>query len=351
MDWLHPTYVWAGLIAVAGATYVLWQAWRRRQDAYEQFGERTLVRRLATAARPRRHLIRSGLVLVALVALTVALMGPRIGTEVRTVEREGVDLVVALDVSASMRAQDVAPSRLERAKEELNRLTQNLDGSRVGLVLFAGQGLLQAPLTADYDALQLFLDVSEPDQVAVQGTNIEALLSPSLDAFETARPPSDTARPPDEQRARALLVVSDGEIHEGTVETVKRRAERNGITLFAAGVGTAEGAQVPLYEDGRQVAVKRTADGHPVRSRLQESTLRELSEDGAYFRVGATTSALDDLTTALQRLETTPIEEERFETYVEMYQWPLALALLLLVLERGIPTRARPSKKRTPVPL
>jgi len=341
MDWLHPTYAWVGGLAVLGAAYVLWRAHRRRQAAYEAFGDVELVWRLAGAVRSWRRVGSAGLVLGALVALVVALAGPRIGTEPRTVERRGVDVVVALDVSASMRADDVPPSRLERAKAEIGRLASELSGSRVGLVLFAGDGLLQAPLTTDYDALRLFLNVAAPDQVPTPGTNLGAVLDPALDAFDTARPAGDSTRPPDEQRARVLLVVSDGENHEGGIETLRRRAAANGVTLFAAGVGTEEGVPVPLYENGRRVGVRRAADGSPLQTRLDEATLRTLAGDGAYFRVGSTASALSDLPTALRQLETTPLEGKRFETYTERFQWPLALALLLLAVDAGLPVRRR----------
>jgi len=345
MDWLHPMYVWAG-VAVFGGVYALWRAARRREAARDQFGDAALVQQLAGTVRPWRHTVKAGLAITGLSVLVVALMGPRFGTEVRTVERRGVDLVVALDVSASMRAQDVAPSRLERAKEEVRGLADELSGSRVGLVLFAGDGFLQAPLTTDYDALRLFLEVAMPTQIPAPGTNIQAAFDAAMDAFDTSRPPSDSARPPDERRAQALLLISDGENHVGDLETVKRQARENNVTLFTAGVGTRQGAQIPIYEDGRQVGIKRTAEGQAVRTRFDETTLKTLAEDGAYFRIGATSSALTDVPTALRQLETTPMSEEQFETYTEMYQWPLAIALLLLTVEVCFPVRARSSSGR-----
>jgi len=340
MDWLHPTYVWA-LLAVPAVGGVYWWAARGRQAAREQFGDAALVAQLAPAVPAWRRRLKAGLVVLAVAALALSLMGPRFGTEVRTVERRGVDLVVALDVSASMQTQDVAPSRLRRAKNEIRSVLDDLRGDRVGLVVFAGDGFVQAPLTTDYGALRLFLDVAEPDQVPTPGTNFGAALDAATEAFAAARPASDTTARPDEHRARALLVLSDGENHVGDLDELRQTARENDVTLFAAGIGTEEGARIPVYEDGRRTGYKRNQQGRVVRSRLDEPALTRLAEDGAYFRVGATSSALGDLPTALRRLETSVLAEEQFAEYAEMYQWPLAVALLLLFVEASIPTRTR----------
>ena len=340
MDWLHPTYVWA-LLGVPAVAYAFWRAARWRRAARDRFGDAALVRRLAPAAPAWRRRLKAGLVVCAVAALALGLMGPRFGTQLRTVERRGVDLVVALDVSASMRAQDVAPSRLRRAKNEIRTLLGDLRGDRVGLVLFAGDGFVQCPLTTDYGALRLFLDVAEPDQVPTPGTNFGAALDAATEAFSAARPPSDTTARPDDRRAQVLLVLSDGENHVGDLETLRQTARQNDVTLFAAGVGTEAGARIPVYENGRRAGVKRNRQGRVVRTRLDEPALTALAEDGAYFRVGRTSSALSDLPTALRQLETSVLAEEQFADYAEMYQWPLALALLLLFVEACIPERRR----------
>jgi Ca-activated chloride channel family protein len=337
---LHPTFVWA-LTAVPALVWLYWRAARERRAALDRFGDAALVRQLIPALRPKRRLLKAAVVVLAGALLVVSLIGPRVGTELRTVERRGVDLVVALDVSASMRAQDVAPSRLRRAKKEIRDLLGQLRGDRVGLVLFAGTGFVQCPLTTDYGALRLFLDVAAPDQVPVPGTNFEAALDAGLDAFSAARPASDSTARPGETRSRVLLVLSDGENHVGDLEAVKQTARTSDVTLFAAGVGTETGGRIPIYENGRRAGVKRTPQGRVVRTRLDEPALTTLAEDGAYFRIGSTSSALSDLPTALRRLETTTIAEERFAAYAEFYQWPLAAALLLLVVEAFIPVRTR----------
>jgi Ca-activated chloride channel family protein len=291
--------------------------------------------------RPWRRPVKATIVVLALAGMGVALVGPRFGTQMKTVERRGVDLVVALDVSESMRATDVAPSRLKRAKKEVRDLAERLRGDRVGLVLFAGTGFVQCPLTTDYGALRLFLDAAGPDRVPVPGTNFGAALDAALQAFNAAKPASDSTARPGNRRSRVVLVLSDGENHVGDLDAIKQEAQKEDVTLFTAGVGTEEGARIPVYEDGQRVGVKRDNQGNVVRTRLDEDILTTLAEGGAYFRIGSTSSALADVPTALRQLETSIMAEEQFAEYAEMYQWPLALALLLLFVEALIPVRTR----------
>lgn len=340
MDWLHPTYAWV-LLAVPAALWLYWRAARWRRAARERFGHPSTVQQLAAALRPRRRIVKAGLVVGALLLGAGALMGPRWGTEIRTVERRGVDLVVALDVSASMRAQDVPPNRLRRAKNELRTLVGDLSGDRVGLVLFAGNGFVQCPLTTDYGAFRLFLDAAVPDQVSMPGTDLSTAVDAAVQAFDASRPVSDSTTGPEEPRPRALLIVSDGENHTGDLDAARQRADEAGITLLTAGIGTEEGARIPIYEGERRVGFKRDG-GEVVRSRLNETVLTRLARSGAYFRVGAATSALSDVPAALRQVGTSTYEAEQFSDYEEMYQWPLAVALLLLVVEGLIPVRQAP---------
>lgn len=334
MSWLHPTYLWflSGGLVVAGL--LGWAVWQRRRTA-EQFGSSSLMQALAQSVRPGRRFLRGGLLVMTAVLLGAALAGPRLGTRVEEVERKGIDLVVALDVSHSMLAEDVAPNRLERAKNEIKSLVNELSGDRVGLVLFAGDGFVQCPLTTDYDAVRLFLDVAEPALIPTPGTNFHAAFQAAGNAFARSRPDS-TNRPP---RSRALLIVSDGENHTGDVGSLQDRAADEGWTLFTAGVGERDGAPVPEIQDGQRMGVKRDANGNIVRSRLDESALTTLAESGAYFRIARTSSALSDLTSALNRLEKSSFGVEQFEDYEEYFQWPLGLALLLLMIELALGER------------
>lgn len=345
MGWLYPTFGLA-LIAVPLVVWLYWRVGQWRRSARDEFGDAAIVEQLATALRPYRRQGKAGLTVMAVLLLAISLMGPRFGTKVQTVERRGVDLVVALDVSASMRAGDVAPSRLRRAKNEIRDLVNRLSGDRVGLVLFAGDSFVQCPLTTDYGAFSTFLDVATPDQVPVPGTNMGAAFDAAVRAFEAARPASDSASAGG-GRPRALLLVSDGENHVGDVGALREQAEDANVTLLTAGVGTDAGARVPDYRNGRRVGFKRTVDGQVVTSRLHDGVLTDLARNGAYFRIGATASALSDVPAALRQIGSASFSAEQFSDYEEKYQWPLSLALVLLFVESLIPVRVRPRRRES----
>ncbi|WP_457652511.1 VWA domain-containing protein [Rhodocaloribacter sp.] len=339
MDWLHPTYLWTLAAAPLAVALFLWAAWRRR-EAFRRLGDPGLVTRLATVSARRRRW-KAGVVVLGVLFMAVALAGPRFGSRLREVKREGVDLVIALDVSLSMQAQDVAPNRLERAKNEIKKMLDGLRGDRVGLVIFAGDAFIQCPLTTDYGAVRLFLDVADPSLIPTPGTDFGAALRMALKAFKA--PTENT----DEKRTRALLFVSDGENHVAGVEEIAEEARKENVVIFAAGVGETEGTLIPVYRNGRRVDYKKDREGRVVTTKLEEDALQKLAEGGAYFRVARTSSSLSKLSTALERMDKTTFGEEKFEEYEEEYQWPLALALLLLAAEVFVSDRRRRTEAST----
>lgn len=342
MSWLNPAYSWA-LLAVPLAAWLFWHALQQRQKAQDALGHGALIDRLTPAVSPKRRRYKAALVVGAVLLMGLTLMGPRYGTQVRQVERQGVDLLVALDVSKSMHAEDVAPSRLRRAKREIKDLLSTLDGDRVGLIVFAGDAFLQCPLTTDYAAMRLFLDVAGPDLVSRAGTEFQSAWSTAEAAFEANARGTQELGP----RAKALLFVSDGEDHTQDVSSIPQQAEEAGVALFAAGVGTPEGGPIPLYDDeGQQTGRKRNDRGEVVQTRLEEEALQEVATDG-YFRIGRTESTLDNLPSALRQMQQASFGGEEFEEYNEQFQWPLALALLLLVVEPLFRSRTADRGPRT----
>ena len=339
MEWLHPTYLWALVGAPIAAALLLWAAWRRR-EALRRFGDLEVVSKLAEAVSPRRRRWKAAAVVAGVLLLALALAGPRFGTKLREVKREGIDLVIALDLSASMLAEDVAPNRLARAKNEIKKLLNQLKGDRVGLVIFAGDAFIQCPLTTDYSALRLFLDVAGPSMIPTPGTDFGSALEMAIQAFETAADESE------ERPTRALLFVSDGENHVANLEELVKSAREKGIVIFAAGVGETTGAPIPLYQNDRRIGYKKDAEGSIVHTKLEEASLQNLASDGAYFRIARTSSSLSEITSAFERLQKQEFAREEFEEYEERYQWPLAAALLLLLIERFISDR----RKKLPAP-
>ena len=334
MNWLHPQYLWTLLAVPAIIALIVWAAWRHR-NAMRALGDTSLVSRLAGAVSWRRRRWKSALVVLGVALLAFALAGPRVGTRLKEVKREGIDLVIALDVSASMHAEDVAPNRLLRAKNEIKKLLAELEGDRVGLVVFAGDAFIQCPLTTDYNALRLFLDIADPNMIPTPGTDYRSALEMSLKALSVPE------RDADDERTHALLIVSDGEYHVGELDELQEEAREAGILIFTAGVGETTGTPIPVYRNGQRVGYKRDEDGRVVSTRLEEDVLQALATDGAYFRIARTSSSLSQLTGALGRLERSEFATEEYDEYREQYQWPLALGLLFLVAEVLLSDRRR----------
>ncbi len=339
MAWLHPEYLWAVIAVPIVVALFLWAAWQRRK-AFQRFGESTLVRRLTATLSTRRRRWKASIVVLGIFLMAVTLAGPQLGSKLREVKREGVDMIIALDVSLSMMAEDVAPSRLDRAKNEIKKLLDDLRGDRVGLVIFAGDAFIQCPLTTDYGAVRLFLDVADPALLPTPGTDFTAALRMAIQALDT---PTENE---DEPRSRALLIVSDGENHVADIDAILDEARQQNITIYASGVGESEGSPIPLYRSGRRIGYKKDLKGEIVQTRLEEAGLQALAEDGAYFRIARTSSSLPEIISALERLDKTEFGADQFEEYETKYQWPLFFALLLLMTERLIGDRR---KKKTKV--
>lgn len=327
MEWAASPYLWMlGLVPLVVGLF----AWarRRRHAAYAHGLLPERVRR----AMPRRRLIQGGVLTVAVVALVLGLARPRTGGAEREVEQRGLDLAIVLDVSRSMQAEDVAPTRLDRVRSALNGVLDALAGDRVSLVVFAGTGLVQAPLTTDYAALRALLDAADPRAMPTPGSNLEAALDAALSTLNAANDPaSPTALP----HARAVLVLSDGEFHAGSADAARAQADAQNVALFAAGVGTAAGARVPMYNDrGVRTDWLRDDRGAVVTTRLDAAAMQALpTARGRYYEIGATAGPLAAFIDDLRGLERSFIGVERFETYREGFWIPLAVALLLLTLD------------------
>ncbi len=338
MSWLHPHYLWT-LALVPTAVLVFVYAWWRRRSLGRRFGDEVLIRRLSSLVSGRSRRWKSALVCLGVALLSLALAGPQVGTVLKEVTREGVDVIIALDVSRSMDAEDVAPNRLSRAKNEIRKLLGSLRGDRVGLVIFAGDAFLQCPLTTDYSALRLFLDVADRDLLATPGTDFERALEEAVRALDGA-----AAEPTASERSRALIFVSDGDNHVANLESILGRAREAGIVIYTVGVGETGGVPIPVYEGGRRT-FHRDLAGDVVQTKLEEAELKRLAQDGSYFRIARTSSSVMQIIPALARLERTEVSGEQFEEYDVKYQLPLALAILLLLAEGFIFARKKPAFK------
>ena len=238
-----------------------------------------------------------------------------------------MDIIVAVDVSQSMLAADIKPSRLERARHEVSDLLNLLDGDRIGLVAFAGTSFLQCPLTLDYQSAGIFLDALEPDLIPIQGTSISHALRTAIEAFSRV-----------EKKSKAIILITDGEDHGGNLEEVSRLALEEGVKIFVIGIGQETGAPIPSAEPGR--GFKKDSSGELVLSKFNEPLLQKIAvqSGGTYVRsvIGDMDLQKIYLEDIKQTVATKELRTSRRKRWQERFQWMLALALLCLTAERAV---------------
>ncbi len=306
---------------------------RERQAEMARWGEnkvrRRLFLRLDLKSLKRKSLLEGWGVFF----LIFAASGPQIGTTFQEVERKGVDILVVLDVSKSMLAEDVKPTRLEKAKFEISRLISQLEGDRIGLVVFAGTSHLYLPLTGDYEAARLFVNAVDTEMVRSQGTALSDALMTGLDAF-----------PKEDKKHRTLIVMTDGEDHEGeAVESAKRLVEA-GVVVHSVGVGTNAGALIPIYDtQGRRTDYKKDRGGKLVTSTLNDAMLRGIATagSGVSVRFDGRSGSMDDLLSVIEKMEKRTLKTHEYSQFEDRYELFLACAFLFFVADFFTPTRRK----------
>lgn len=330
MIFANPQFLLALLLIPAVGLFLLWSR-SKQQQAIAQLGDRVLIQRLSANINWRGRRWQNAFRLLALTLIVIALARPQWGSEVREIEQEGLQVVVALDVSQSMLAQDIKPSRLERAKLEIADLMERLDGDEVGLVLFSGASFVQVPLTSDYITALNYLDNADPNVISRPGTVIGDSIRTAMQAFDS-----------DLSSQKVLIIMTDGEDRETDPLAAAQTAADEGILIYTIGFGTAEGEAIPeINAQGQVVGYKQDQLGEIVLSRLDESTLQGIAQtgNGKYYRAGADGSELDRLLAEIDGLQKAQLQS-RFETrHIERYQIFLALALIVLVAGELIPDR------------
>lgn len=317
------------LIPLVVFFYVL--AFRAKSRALQRFGNSELMKKLTANASPIRPILKAALIILALIFALFALARPQIGTRVEEVKREGIDLMIAIDVSTSMLAQDVPPSRLDKAKHEVESLLGRLQGDRVGLIAFAGTAFVQCPLTLDYGAAKLFLDILDPGLIPTPGTNIGQAISRALECFDQK-----------ERKHKVLVIITDGEDHEGDVMKQTEEAERQGVIIYTVGIGSPKGDPIPMMTDyGISSGFKKDREGQVVITKLDEVTLEKiaLQTNGKYFRATSGEDELRKIYDDIDKLEKKELGSMRFSQFEDRFQYMLIFTILLLALEFFIPER------------
>lgn len=299
-------------------------AWSARQRALRRFGHHSLLVQLMPSVSKYKHAVKFGLLMLALAFLIIGWANPQWGTKKEKAKRKSADIFVALDISRSMLAEDIRPSRMERAKVFAQKLIQGLKGERVGTIIFAGNAYLQMPLTTDYSAAQLFTKSANPNMAPTQGTAI-------VEAIDLA----ERSFAEDAKYHKALIIITDGENHDEEALERAKKAHENGLLIFTVGVGTTEGDFIPTVINGRQDYI-RDQTGSPVRSQLNSAMLRDLASagDGVYFNLNENSDAvIAALKESIDKLEKKEMEQRVFNEYESYFQYFLAVALLLLIVE------------------
>jgi Ca-activated chloride channel family protein len=325
MYWGESFWLWWLFAAPALALLMLASAWLsgRRLAA---LGDAPLVRSITSAPHVELRFVRGALAVLAAALATLALARPQWGVAFEEVQVRGIDLVLVVDVSNSMLAEDVKPSRVVRARLELRSLVEALQGNRIGLVAFAGDAWLLSPLTLDYGAVQTFLDMLEPPMFQPQGTAIGKALEEAVAAFGD-RP--DTSK--------VVLLVTDGEDLAGNPMEAVRAAKEKGIVVHTVGLGSFEGTPIPEYGEGGMRRYKRDQSGRQVETRLDETFLMAAAREtgGLYLRASTRLDA-GPLSRAIASMATQELDAQLRRQYTERYQWFLGFALLCLFCERTL---------------
>ena len=290
----------------------------------KQFGDPDILKDLMPDLSYSRPVVKFLFLMTALIFLILAVARPQFGTKLQEVKRKGIEIIIALDVSNSMLAQDIQPNRLEKAKQSISKLVERLVNDRIGLIVFAGQAYTQIPITNDYASAKMFLSSISTGIVPVQGTAIGSAINLAMSSFT-----------PQEDMSRVLIIITDGENHEDDAVALAREAAEKGIKTYTIGVGLAKGSPVPMSGGSGQQDFLKDKDGNIVISKLNEQMLEQIATEGGgkYIRANNTRLGLNALFEDINQLEKKEIEAKVYSEYQDMFEYPAALALLLIIIE------------------
>lgn len=295
---------------------------RRKRRQLEDFGDPTLLTELMPNASRTRPTVKFAILLVALTLLIFAAARPQFGQNEQTIKRQGIEVMIALDISNSMLAEDVAPNRLDRAKQMLSKIIDKMVDDKVGLIVFAGEAYTQLPITCDYVSAKMFLNTITPNLIKTQGTAIGEAIRTAIRSFGSEQ----------SEASRAIILITDGENHEDDAVAAAAKAKEMGIHLYVIGIGKPDGAPIPIPGTNNY---RKDRSGQVVVTRLNEDMCREIAKagSGTYVRCDNTNTAIRALEKELNTLATTEIETTMYTDYNEQYQSFVLIALLLLVTD------------------
>ncbi|MEP0212752.1 MAG: VWA domain-containing protein [Cellulophaga sp.] len=311
------------IIPIMVVIFVLLLIWKKR--AQKKFADLHLFKRLTPTKSSFKSILKFIVFVLGLALLIVGLANPKIGTKLETVKREGVDIVFAVDVSKSMLAEDIAPSRLDKAKRIVSEIISQLGSDRIGIIAYAGQAYPQLPITTDYGAAKMFLQGLNTNMLSSQGTAINQALDLASTYYDD-----------DEQTNRVLFIISDGEDHsEGATSSAVEKAIDQGIKIYTIGVGTEKGAPIPIKRNGVLESLKKDLQGEVVITKLNKDVLEDIADDGngQYIDGANTSDAVSIIKDELNKMDKTEFEAKQFSEYKDQFQWFIGAGLFFLFLD------------------
>ena len=325
----EPIYLYLLLIIPLLVLFYIFTNYRRRKKL-RQYGDTELMAHLMPNVSKYRPDVKFWLVTVALAMVIFMLARPQFGSKMETVKRQGVETVVALDISNSMLAQDVTPSRLEKSKKMVSRLVETFNNDKVAMIVFAGEAFTQLPITSDYISAKMFLETISPSLITTQGTDIRGAIDLAMKSFT-----------PNEGVGRAIVLITDGENHEGGAVEAAQQAAEKGVRVFVLGVGSPDGSPIPV--EGRN-DFRRDKDGNVVVTKLNEQMCQEIAKagNGMYVRVDNTNNAERALNAEINKLAKADVETQVYTEFDEQFDVLAWLALILLAVDVMLLNRKNP---------
>ena len=326
----NALFLYIVLIIIIGVYFV---AQRRRKKALLRYGSPELLGAMMPEVSPYRPELKFWITFTALCFMVLLLARPQFGTKMETVTRQGIETMIALDVSNSMLAEDVAPNRLEKSKNIVSKLVDSFEDDKVGLIVFAGDAFIQLPITSDFISAKMFLESIDPGLIARQGTNIKAAIDMGTRSFT-----------PNQEVGKAIIIITDGENHEGGAKEAAKAAAEKGMMVYVMGVGSLEGAPIPGV---RANDFRRDKEGNVVVTRLNEQMCKEIAAagNGVYIRIDNTNNAQRLLQKEIDKLAKADVETTTYSEYNEQFMVMAWRAFVLLLLDMLLMVKRNPRLK------
>lgn len=325
----HSEYLYA-LIAVPVFLILFLVMKRSRKKGLNNFGDLSLIKTLYSDVSTRKPVWKFVLLILSFVSVVIGIANPQVGSKLEEVKREGVDIMIALDVSNSMKAEDIKPNRLERAKQSISKLIDKLQNDRIGIIVFAGKAYVQLPITTDFAAAKLFLSTIDSDMIPTQGTVIGDAINLSVKSFASK-----------EKKHKVLVVITDGEGHEDNAVEEAKDAAKEGVIVHTIGMGSQGGGPIPIYQNNVLAGFRKDKAGSTVVTKLDEGALQEIATagKGKFIRASTSDAGLNLLLDEVNKMEKKNFGSKMYTDYEDRFQYFLAFGLLLLLIELSISDR------------